>query len=698
MASKDIGLARTLARGSWFADSIKDNEWRALDALDSIASKDIEMARVVAGLPWFADGITSNEWRALGGLDSIASQDIELARTVASLPWFADGMGYPQGDAVYFLGVIASRDIELAKVVARLPWFAAGSQLQGLSALIEIANWDIELARMVARLPWFADGITAGQRSTLKTLGKIASKDIELAKVVATHSWFTDGDGMTADDNLLLSCLGYIASEDIELARMVASLPWVAGDVTDPEAQGVCDLWSIASEDIGLARRVASVTDGWRGNLRSYLFRGLSGLAKQGADVLGQLTVQPWFADGLSREEAAFVTAIGNVAHHSSTLYHDLLQAHFTQTRTVSLRLAGDVNIWVFQNTPFPPDEDLLTIIHDMARMSEGLLGVPFPTTDIILLVVDSDKRYGIRGVHHRSGMRLSRFQGKVDYLPHETAHYYFSGRYAPRWLSEGGANFMATLFNHRTSVDELADARASAFRAAQRCVDHDQMENIRHLTVVLANEWEILRPRICLYDMGEHFLHSASMIMGEEALMSALREVLLPHLGRPRHSEGEDAMEERIYETLLNHVSVDRQEDFRDLYRELHGGAAAFPDTDLSDDHGDEAIAATDVGVRQVVHGTLDYMFDFDYFRFRAQEGQKYRMNINHETLRVTSIGLYAPDGLTGENRNWESRDLVPTGPRIVWTAPSSEEYYLAVHNFGGKTGAYTLAITPVD
>ena len=125
----------------------------------------------------------------------------------------------------------------------------------GLSALIEIANWDIELARMVARLPWFADGITAGQRSTPKTLGKIASKDIELAKVVATHSWFTDGDGMTADDNLLLSCLGYIASEDIELARMVASLPWVVDGITDAEQGTIRALGGIAGWDIGARAR-----------------------------------------------------------------------------------------------------------------------------------------------------------------------------------------------------------------------------------------------------------------------------------------------------------------------------------------------------------------------------------------------------------------------------------------------------------
>ena len=443
------------------------------------------------------------------------------------------------------------------------------------------------------------------------------------------------------------------------------------------------------------------MTEGWRGNPRSYLLKGLSRIASQGVDAVDQLTAQPWFADGLNREEVAFVTTLGDVISSSSTLYHDLLQAHFTQTRTVSLRLAGDVNIWIFQNTPFPAGEDLLTVIEDTARMSEGLLGAPFPTSDIILLVVDhSDKQYRIGPGHVGTSMRLNRYPSGVWHLPHETAHYYFFNPITgPRWLTEGGAEFIAAYFNHQTGVRDLADERARAFRANQSCVDIYLIENIRHLTLVLTNNWEILHPSGCVYQMGENFLHSASMVMGEEALMSALGELHLLEVGRDRHTvEGRIYVEERIYEVLLKHAPADRQEDFRDLYRELHGGAAAFADTDFVDDHGDEAIAATDIEVRKAVHGTLDYMFDFDYFLFQAQEGQKYQMKVNHETLRSTSVGLYTPDGLTGENRRWQFRDLVSSGPRIVWTAPSSEEYYFAVHNFGGKTGAYTLEITPVE
>ena len=95
------------------------------------------------------------------------------------------------------------------------------------------------------------------------------------------------------------------------------------------------------------------------------------------------------------------------------------------------------------------------------------------------------------------------------------------------------------------------------------------------------------------------------------------------------------------------------------------------------------------------MVEGKLDYMFDFDYFRFETTEGQKYQIGVKHETLRPTSIALFGPDGMTGENQRWEARDQVSTGPRIIWMAPSSDVFYLAVQNFGGKTGTYTLTIS---
>ena len=168
-----------------------------------------------------------------------------------------------------------------------------------------------------------------------------------------------------------------------------------------------------------------------------------------------------------------------------------------------------------------------------------------------------------------------------------------------------------------------------------------------------------------------------------------------------------------------MKHTPDDKKEALRVLYRRLHGGAFAFDDVDFDDDHADEAGLATEIAVGASVEGTLDYMFDFDYFTFQAEEDQKCLLSVDHRTLRVSNIMLYAPDGVTPlhskshglppreaipfnphefiDRNEWNSRIRESSIPQIRWVAPGSGTYYLAVHNFGGKTGPYTITITAV-
>ena len=160
----------------------------------------------------------------------------------------------------------------------------------------------------------------------------------------------------------------------------------------------------------------------------------------------------------------------------------------------------------------------------------------------------------------------------------------------------------------------------------------------------------------------------------------------------------GQPPTDDDIYYAFLTHAPPDREEVFRDLYQRLHGGAVAFPVSEFLDDHGDEASLATVIVAGESIEGVLDYMFDFDFFRFNAEEGRKYRMHVNHALLQTTSVMVFAPDGLTQELWKWKSRWLVTSGPQILWVAPNSGDYYFAVQNFGGETGTYTLTITAVD
>ena len=112
---------------------------------------------------------------------------------------------------------------------------------------------------------------------------------------------------------------------------------------------------------------------------------------------------------------------------------------------------------------------------------------------------------------------------------------------------------------------------------------------------------------------MGEHFLLSVFETIGEEATASALRELyLFSREGQRPEEHGLRVTEESIYHTFLNHTPPGLKEQFRNLYRRLHGGPYAYEDVDFADDHGDEAAAAADLIVGEAVTGTLDYMFDF--------------------------------------------------------------------------------------
>ena len=367
------------------------------------------------------------------------------------------------------------------------------------------------------------------------------------------------------------------------------------------------------------------------------------------------------------------------------SLHRDLLNTHHTQTRTVSLPLAGDVNIWVIQPVPFPPGEDLLTIIEDTVRASEGLLAVPFPTTDVILLIFGG-RDYLVRGEFLWDYMRIDRDpRGEVDNIPHETAHYYFNR--GPQWLVEGAAQFIQAYVNDRSGLKTLNGRKTELVQEYARCVDERGIENVRHYIYWLGGEYGLtLLDRCYPYNAGEIFLLSIFETIGEEAMGDALGDLAL---GGPKN-------EEKVYRTFLMHVPENLMDEFQELYKKMHGGAFAFPETDFSDEHSDEPAAAYVIKTGVTVEGTLDYMFDFDYFRFPALKGDKYRVRVDHESLGFSSLSLFSPDGLTEEY--WKSRARTASGPEIIWRASSSDEYYVAVQNFGGKSGPYALTVTHIS
>ena len=113
----------------------------------------------------------------------------------------------------------------------------------------------------------------------------------------------------------------------------------------------------------------------------------------------------------------------------------------------------------------------------------------------------------------------------------------------------------------------------------------------------------------------------------------------------------------------------------------------------DVPDDHGNDTDDATVAAVGADVEGAIDYLGDTDYFRFTAEEGQLYQIDVDLGSLPDSVLVLLGPDG-------WELAYNDDYGDswasRVVWLARESGDYYLVVEaNGSADVGSYTLTVS---
>ena len=355
--------------------------------------------------------------------------------------------------------------------------------------------------------------------------------------------------------------------------------------------------------------------------------------------------------------------------------------------------------MWIVQDAAPVLTRSVVEQVEDAARISEEFFGEAFPTTDIIVLVVSKrGEDFGELTAHYGSHMSVVASMGELYGVPHETAHYYFQRNFeVNKWFTEGGANFLEAQFHDRRGNQDLEARRSEVSEGMQINCIAEGVENIRHNSL-LVELGEIPRD-LCTYAMGEDLMFKLFEVLGMEGMSSALNELYVASRGHvPALRFSTPPAEAEIFETFLKHTPEEKQDEVRELFRTLHGGAFAFPEIDTEDVEADEPADAPLLVIGETVEGSLDYIFDFDYFRFQAEKGQRYRIGVDHEELGHTSITIYGPDGETEERGRWKGRGIGPRGPLILWQAPSSREYYFAVQNFGGKSGDYTFSIVPVE
>lgn len=431
-------------------------------------------------------------------------------------------------------------------------------------------------------LPWAGKSITSDQIIARDAIVTIWELDPGLGAAVSQCPWL--GDDVDYSEASTLALLAAIAGSDLELAWQV--LAWVAGSAGRAEVDVLSGMAVLASFDSQLASQVLHRLTSRVRDLDRHFGQSLTLLADFYPDDFGRLVRQPWFADGLEDEEMALIVPLSIMYIESGSpatrdLFNDLIDSHSIQSTTVSLPLAGDVNIWVLQSTAFPPDEDLSAIIEDTIRLSEGFLKTPFPTTDIILLILG--QHHQVPPGHGGTHMRLNRrYDNKVYSIPHETAHYYFN--FGPGWFREGGAQFLEAYIKDTKGAQDLADRRRVLSRMVEaNCLYSEwKIENISQHTFLVEHlapsflshyfgglSW----PGACSpYLIGENFLLHVLNTIEREGMSSALRELYILRESRQHITE------ELIYQAFLKNVPPGLEEEFRNLYRRLHGGAFIGP------------------------------------------------------------------------------------------------------------------------
>ena len=475
VARVDVALARRIADYAWVADGLTTfAETHSLHILTAIHESDPVLAWGLTHLSWFAEGIDADEHRTLRALANIAEEapklarealyamsgdrfwvrevwdlarvDVALARRIADHVWVADGVDEAESGALGHLVRVAERDLVLAAAAANAPWFADGIDADVRRALRDLAN-------MAEQEPVLAAALVSGERLLGREVWDLARVDVALARRIADHAWVDDE--VDEDESRGLEQVVRVAERDPVLASALVGVGWFSGGIDARGIRAIRNLAGLAERDSALAHQVLGYISGARLRDRDvFMMASLRALA--GGERLERLREQPWFTDGLNAEERALLVVLVDVGvayvrgEGEPDLFADLVDSHFVQSATIGLPLAGEVNLYLVHHDPFPPGDETLRLLEEAVRETEGLMGVAFPMTDVIVRVLDRVK-YGTgyssgyhngRYVHVMADGESGRGFVRPYVLFHEVGHYYF--QFGPRWVVEGGADFIA--------------------------------------------------------------------------------------------------------------------------------------------------------------------------------------------------------------------------------------------------------------
>ena len=497
--------------------------------------------------------MNSQELLAVIGIGHIAKRNPGLAERVLSFTWLADNITVVEARGLRALSLWASHDSELVDRVSNYTWLEDDvTDLEAATLLLFLSfegHGGIEATKQVMDYLWLADGGTWEEVNVLGQLTKLVEDDPEAARQISLgtlvpyalglisesgqtvdYPWLTDG--VDSQELLAVIEIAGIVEQSPELAGRLLGYSWLAEGLSQRELDGIVGLAFLANINSELAQQIIDM--GLLDDpLRDRDLHAITTLGRlSGTDDLALVIEQPWFTDGLTDEEVAFLVVTLR-DQRTDAQYRDFLRTHYTRSATITLPLAGDVDVWVFWHLPFPSSDDSIELIEDALRASEALMGVPFPTKDIILVQGDPDS-ISASGYNAGSFMAMDRITGKGNnrgLIYHETAHYYYMGIHT--WLNEGFANFMELYTRDGPDLESAAERKNELEEHILPWCAGLGFANIQQL--VIQDDYA------CSKDLGEFFLINLYELLGEDAMSAALRELYLSREAIEERGQGEE-------------------------------------------------------------------------------------------------------------------------------------------------------------
>ncbi len=257
--------------------------------------------------------------------------DADLGDAVASLPWLADGVVFEQSFVLRHLAHLANADLNTARMTASLSWFIDEPTVwesQAVRSLSELAHIDPQLPGPIVDLPWFRDGIEHWEDSALKGVTRVSSADLDLAKRILSSSWFADD--ISRAESSALNTLGNLALRYPELLSLWGEYAISeSGDVAGLVLDGISAIYRAMDEKDGFWDR---------------------------------LNEQPWFIDGLSKIELAFVGVLRHLGEEGMSAALREIYLLFGETGDAKTVTEEELYQAFLRNTPPDLREEFLAL------------------------------------------------------------------------------------------------------------------------------------------------------------------------------------------------------------------------------------------------------------------------------------------------------------------------------------------------